>query len=417
MRGASGKAGGRSGAGGKAGGQSGAGGKAAIGGLAFVTAGSMVANIASYLLHLPASRWLGPLGYGEFATLLAAQLVLAVPALALQTVIARDTVRGRSGSELRALAVRCAVVVAVSALALVPILAYVLDIAVSTTAAALLTAPVLVLLAAEQGLLQGNSRFGALSAVLAGGGVAKVAPALIVLAFGGSTGSALLASAVGTLAMAAIARAVTGPSTPGPPSSSSWTSVLAASQVQLVVIGLSSIDLVLARVVLTKEDAGLYALGAVATKAAFWLPQAVGVVFFPAMSDPARSTAAVRTVLLVLVAVGTTLVVGVVAVSPFASFVVGDAYTPVQGLLWVFALQGAALAVVQGALLSSVARDRTGLTAAAWVGLAIEVVVVTTWGTSVARVVTVAASCAVCTAVVVWSQLYVAERSAQSARS
>jgi hypothetical protein len=376
----------------------------------------MVANIAAYLLHLPASRWLGPLGYGEFATLLAAQLVLAVPALAVQTVIARETVRGRSGSELRRVAARCAAVVAVAAAALTPILAYILDIAVLTTAAALVTAPVLVLLAAEQGLLQGNSRFGALSAVLAASGVAKVVPALVVLAVGGSAGPALAASAVGTAAMAVIARAVTGPSTTGPVPSSSWTSVLAASQVQLVIIGLSSLDLVLARVVLTKEDAGLYALGAVATKAAFWLPQAVGVVFYPAMADPVRSTSAARTVLLVLVAVGTTLVVGVAVLSPFASLVVGDAYTPVQGLLWVFALQGAALAVMQGALLSSVARDRTGLTAAAWIALAVEAVVVLTWGTSVARVAAIASSCAVATAVLVWSQLYLAERSAQSAR-
>lgn len=65
----------------------------AVAGMTMVTAGAMTANLASYLLHLPAAQWLGPAGYGEFASLLAAQLVLAVPALALQTVVARETVR------------------------------------------------------------------------------------------------------------------------------------------------------------------------------------------------------------------------------------------------------------------------------------------------------------------------------------
>src|SRR5699024_3821835 len=55
-----------------------------------VTAGSLIANVAAYLLHLPASRWLGPEGYGAFAALLSAQLLVAVPSLALQAVVARE---------------------------------------------------------------------------------------------------------------------------------------------------------------------------------------------------------------------------------------------------------------------------------------------------------------------------------------
>ncbi|WP_407819543.1 hypothetical protein, partial [Staphylococcus aureus] len=67
--------------------------RAAAAGVGMVLVGSMTANVASYLLAWLASRWLGPVGYGEFASLLAAQLVLAVPALALQTVVAREAVR------------------------------------------------------------------------------------------------------------------------------------------------------------------------------------------------------------------------------------------------------------------------------------------------------------------------------------
>ena len=80
-----------------------------------VTIGSMIANVAGYLLQVLASRWLGPAGYSEFATLLGAQLVLAVPALALQTVVARELVHGASAEHLRRMERRCGAIVAVVA--------------------------------------------------------------------------------------------------------------------------------------------------------------------------------------------------------------------------------------------------------------------------------------------------------------
>src|SRR5690606_39888110 len=66
-------------------------------------AGAMTANIASYLLQLLAGRWLGVAGYSEFASLLAVQLLCAVPALALQNVVARELVHGSDIAALRAL--------------------------------------------------------------------------------------------------------------------------------------------------------------------------------------------------------------------------------------------------------------------------------------------------------------------------
>src|SRR6478735_8807104 len=135
----------------------------AVAGVTLVTAGSMTANIASYLLAWAASRWLGPAGYGEFASLLAAQLVLAVPALALQSVVAREVVRGRSTGKLRSLGYRCAGVVAVLSVLAAPIVAVAMDTSVLATTSALVVAPLLVLLATEQGLLQGTARFGRLS--------------------------------------------------------------------------------------------------------------------------------------------------------------------------------------------------------------------------------------------------------------
>ncbi|WP_179277656.1 polysaccharide biosynthesis protein [Rhodococcus sp. 14-2496-1d] len=375
---------------------------ASVAGMGMVTAGSMFANVAAYLLQVLASRMLGVEGYGEFASLLAAQLVLAVPALALQSVVAREVVRGRSSRELRTVGYRCAAVVGVLALALSPALSAAMDVSMAATVSAVIAAPVLVLLAAEQGLLQGRGRFGALSIVLAAAGFGKVAPAVLVLVLGGGPGSVLLATAVGIGVVALGARWTAGV----PVNSVSETkvtvlAVLQASQVQLVLIAMSALDLVLARTLLSSNEAGLYAVGAVASKAAFWLPQAVGVVLYPRMANPLHSAAAVRSALAVVAGLGTVLVIGGALASPLLPLVVGDTYSGVQNYVWLFVLQGACLAVLQSALLWAIAGERTHLAVVAWIALAAEVLLLLFVASTLAQFVTVAAATAAVTMVVV----------------
>ncbi|MEH6793054.1 MAG: polysaccharide biosynthesis protein [Rhodococcus sp. (in: high G+C Gram-positive bacteria)] len=375
---------------------------ASVAGMGMVTAGSMFANVAAYLLQVLASRMLGVEGYGEFASLLAAQLVLAVPALALQSVVAREVVRGRSSRELRTVGYRCAAVVGVLALALAPALSAAMDISMAATVSAVVAAPVLVLLAAEQGLLQGRGRFGALSVVLAAAGVGKVAPAVLVLLLGGGPGSVLLATAAGIGVVALGARWTAGV----PVDSVSETkvtvlAVLQASQVQLVLIAMSALDLVLARTLLSSNEAGLYAVGAVASKAAFWLPQAVGVVLYPRMANPLHSASAVRSALAVVAGLGTVLVIGGAVASPLLPLVVGDTYSGVQNYVWLFVLQGACLAVLQSALLWAIAGERTHLAFVAWFALAAEVLLLLFVASTLAQFVVVAAVTAAVTMVVV----------------
>ena len=363
----------------------------------------MLANIAAYLLHLPASRWLGPEGYGAFAALLSAQLLVAVPSLALQAVVARELVRGVSSEALRSLGRRVAMLVTlVAALAVVPV-SLLLDTPVLATATALVPGPVLCLLATEQGLLQGSERFRALGVVLALAGTGKVVPAVGVLAAGGGVGPALAAGAVGVAAawlaagriVAAGSRFTssvgssdfhgflgheTGPGSPGPrspgPLSPGVAAVLAAGQVQLVMMALTSVDLLLARALLSPEDAGRYALGAVAAKAAFWLPQAVGTVLYPRMADPAGHRGAVRSAVGVLLGIGAVVVLGAAVAAPLVPVLVGADYQPVAGLLWAFAALGVVLSVLQAFLLATIATNRTVEAGIAWCGLALTAVVV-----------------------------------------
>nr|WP_296769990.1 polysaccharide biosynthesis protein [Rhodococcus sp. (in: high G+C Gram-positive bacteria)] len=376
----------------------------AVAGMTMVTIGSMTANAASYLLQVPASRLLGVEGYGEFASLLAAQLVLAVSALALQSVVAREVVHGRSRESLRALGYRCAAVVSVLAIVLAPIVAFALDTSVLAAGSALVVAPLLVVLAGEQGLLQGSGQFGRLSIVLASAGFGKVIPAVIALALGAGPGVTLAASAVGTGVVALGARLIDRGGASVLDSGAARLgvgTVLRASQVQLALIALSSLDLVLARVQLSSGDSGLYALGAVATKAAFWLPQAVGVVLYPRMANPVHSARALRSAMAVVGGIGVVLVVGSVVAAGLIPVVIGDDYRGVQSYIWIFALQGACLALLQSVLLWAIAGERTPLALLAWFGVAVEVVLLVFVASTLVQFVVVAASVAAVTTAVV----------------
>ncbi|BCK59156.1 polysaccharide biosynthesis protein [Nocardia wallacei] len=396
----------------------------------------MTANVAGYLLQLLAGRWLGVGGYSEFASLLAVQLLCAVPALALQNVVARELVRGAPVAAVRALGWRCAAIVAALAAVLIPVVAVVLEVSWVAAAGALAAAPMLVLLSGEQGVLQGGRRFRSLATVLGGAGIARVTPALVALALGGTAAVALWGTALGLAAAAAGARRAAGnmkalsrsgrtgsttvpPGAPddalGPDSGGAPVGgvlpVLRAAQVQAALMALSSADLIVARIVLDDADAGRYAFGAIATKIAFWLPQAVGVVLYPRMAQPQHSARAVRDALGVLSAIGVVAVIGAAVCAPLAPLFAGQDYAPIENWLWLFALDGALLALLQGALLSAIAADRTAPAALTWAGLAVEITIMLTLARSLPALIgTATAVAAATTAVIVTVVLRAARR-------
>ena len=373
----------------------------------------MTANVAGYLLQLLAGRWLGVAGYSEFASLLAVQLLCAVPALAMQNVVAREVVRGADLRAVRAMQWRCAALVAAVAVVLVPVVAGALHVGVWAAAAALGAAPALVVLSGEQGILQGSNHFRALAAVLAMAGTARVAPALVALAVGGGAAGALWAGAAGIVCAAIIAGRIARSAAREQESDARSLDaaaksraigvlpVLRAVQVQAALMALSSADLIVVRIVLDDVDASRYSLGTIATKIAFWLPQAVGVVLYPRMAQPSHSARAIRDALSVLSIIGVVAVIGAALAAPLAPLFAGQDYAPIQGMLWMFALHGAILAVLQGALLSAIAVERTALAAVTWIGLVLEVTLMLTFARTIGALITTAVSVAAVTTLIV----------------
>ncbi|MFT3660872.1 MAG: polysaccharide biosynthesis protein [Gordonia sp. (in: high G+C Gram-positive bacteria)] len=373
----------------------------------------MVANLLAYLVQLPASRLLGPAGYGEFAVLLSAMLVMAVPALALQSVVAREVVRGADRRGLWRLIAVVTGVVALASVGFAAAMMGIADTAAGPAFAAMAGAAPLAVIAGGQGLIQGDGRFGLLGGVLAGVGVLRSAPVIAAVVLGGGSTWALTAGTLGT-AVAALgvgALAVRTPAVRSGAPAAAPSAVLWASGVQLVIIVAASLDLLLSRTVLSADDAGIYALGAVATKAAFWLPQAVGVVVYPRLADPVRSTAALRSASKVLAVIGIAVTLAAAAAGPLVPTVVSPDYRPVTGLLWLFALTGAVLAVLQLLLLAAIARDRARGGIPASLVLALEVVCILAYADSVLSLAVIAVLSALASVLVTWLWIELSDRS------
>ncbi len=367
-----------------------------------VAVGSMVANVCAYLVHLPASVWLSADAYGEFAVLLQVTLVLGVPALAVQAVAAREVVTGRPVASLLRLGGATAAAVAVAAvLAVTPVMTLAHTGFIATTAA-VAVAPLLVLISVGQGILQGRGRFHRLAWVIGSVGVVRTVPPLIALAAGGGPAAALVATLVGAVVAVGVVAWCSDAHDRGESRTRgerlSPTTVLHASQVQLVLISATSVDLLFARVVLSEHDSGVYALGTVAAKVAFWLPQAVGLVLFPRLADARQSAAALRTGVSVLVGFAGMSAVASVAAGPLVPIVIGEDYRPVAGLLWLFAMTGGALAIAQVALLAAIARERTRIALLPWAVLGAEAVAIEVVADSVLTLAVTAAAGAVVTA-------------------
>ncbi len=384
-------------------------GRAAVRSVGAVTVGAMVANIAAYLVAIPASRALGAADYGVFGVILAAMVVVAAPSMAVQAVIAREVVRGRSG--LVRLAWQTAALVLVLSAAAGAVLVPLTRVPPAAAAAGLVMAPLITLTAAAQGFLQGQGEFRRLGWLLGLVGLLRSGPMIVALAAGASATGALWVGALGTLvatgaAWSLLISAPWRPTEGNMPSTDQqgtnlssragvW-SVVAASQVQLALLVAVSLDLLLARVVLSDAEAGVYALGAVATKAAFWLPQAIGTVVYPRLAAPATpgdggSGRSLRRALAVVAGIGGTTVLGTWLASPLVGAIAGEEYRPLTGVLWLFAATGAILAVLALLLLAVIAVQRTVVGAAVWLSAALEAGAILAWAHSVLSLIMIAA--------------------------
>lgn len=377
--------------------------QASDGGVTAVAIGLM--NVSTYVYTMLAANILGPRSYGAFLALSNLVLIVWVASLSLQTTAARRISAdpehvGQIEREIMRVASRGALALGGLLLLLTPVINALLGLDSLATAALIgISVVPLTILGGQQGILQGERRWRPLGLLYLLSGVPRLIIGSVLILVEPSTFMAMLGVAVacfiptiaGWAALRSDRTGVTRQSTHHD-SASILKEIRRSSQGLLAFFALVNVDIIVARNVLDAHDAGLYAAGLIVTKAVMFLPQFVVVVAFPAMSTTSERRRALVRSLSLVAALGICCVVGSWLLSGVAMRLAGGAeYAEVQSQLWIFAVVGTAMSMIQLLVYSVVARQSranllvwggvialvcAGLTASSVSGLLIRVLLV-----------------------------------------
>lgn len=329
-----------------------------------------IMNIATYGYTVAAAHLIGRVPFGAFSALMGVLLVVSVVSLGLQATGARrisadpDQVESIERNVLD-VAQRVAVVLGLLLLALAPVLNWVLQLESLATATLVAVAAVpLTIMGGQAGILQGERRWEPLALVYLSQGLGRVVLGTGFMVVWQTEFAAMLGVAIGCWVPAVVGyvalrrpRAAIDTPSAGHPRTDILKEVATSSQALLAFFALSNADILLARAVLDPDIAGLYAGGLILVKAILFLPQFVVVIAFPAMStkDAGRSTL-VRA-LAVSLALGACGLAATLTLPDLALvFVGGSDFAGLKDKLWLFAIVGTLLSMIQLLLYSALAR-------------------------------------------------------------
>ena len=341
-----------------------------------------IMSVATYGFTMVAARLLGPRPYGALAALMASLLVIGVLQLGLQATAARRiSADPEHVSQIERIILkvtyRSAFVLGALLLLLSPLIERILRLGSLWTAALVgLTAIPMTIMGGQAGILQGERRWWPLSVVYIASGVPRllIGTALILWrptetwAMTGVTIASVAPVLVGWYALRRERPKGRVSDTHG--SRHIIRETLHNSQALLAFLALSNVDVIVARNVLDPHDAGLYAGGLILTKAVLFLPQFVVVIAFPSMSTPTERRRALTRSLSLVALLGVCCTAGASVLSGLALiFVGGDRYTEVGDLLWLFAVLGTVLAMLQLLVYAVLARQGRRSVYLVWLAL------------------------------------------------
>ena len=329
-----------------------------------------IMNVATYGFTMIAARLLGPQPYGALASLMATLLVISVLALGLQATAARrisaepDHV-GQIEHTIMRVTYRAALAVGVLLAALTPLINVILRLDNLLVAALVaITAVPMTVMGGQAGILQGERRWMPLALVYVANGLPRLIVGVALIAWSPTELNAMLGVVLGQFAPVAVGwLALRSTRRPGEQSDRHRARPMARealhnSQALFAFFALSNVDVIVARNVLDSHDAGLYAGGLILTKAVLFLPQFVVILAFPAMASAGERRRALTRSLSLVGLIGIVAIIGSVVLSGFAMvFVGGEGYSEIQSKLWLFAILGTALSMLQLLVYSVLARQ------------------------------------------------------------
>lgn len=351
-----------------------------------------LANVMGYVFVALVSATLGPADFGGYSALNTYGILVAMPAGAFQVVVARRQTRAHraGGRHLTGLgsALLVGTVLAVITIAGAPLLRDVLRLESAWSVVWLaLVLPPMTVTGALQGVLLGRESYARLSAVyLVTAGTRLVAAGCAVI-WSFDVAEVFAATLVAAVVTVAVALTVTshalGRGGRAPRAMELLRDLVRGNIALAGLMALSSVDVVLARAVLTDHASGSYALAALFGKVVFWGTQFVALAIVPAVAD-AGAGHHVRTtlhrsalgVLLLgsLVSLGCALVPG-----PLVALSGGAAFADAEPLLVWAAVTGTLWAIVQVWLFAGMSRGDHVMSLVVWVAAGAQSLLVLSW--------------------------------------
>jgi len=355
-------------------------------GTAGMAVATLVMNVATYGFQMIAARLLGSERYGGIASLMNLLLIISVFQLGLQATAARRVASTPGNVHqieqvIKSVSYRAAAILGVSMLVLAKPVEELLRLDSIYPALLLaVTAVPLTILGGQCGILQGERRWSELSLVYLATGIPRVIVGVGAMLVRPTEGAAMAA-----VALTAFAPAVVGAyvlrhrhsDTPHRAVRATVREMLGGSLALLGFFVLSNIDLLIARNIMPGKGAeaaaaGLYAGGLIVTKALLFLPQAVVVIAFPSMSAVGTRLRALLTSLGAIAGLGVLGIGGTAVLSGLALvFVGGDDYSAIQHRLWLFAVIGTFLSLLQLLVYSALARQHRAASLLVWTAVVV----------------------------------------------
>jgi O-antigen/teichoic acid export membrane protein len=343
-----------------------------------------VMNLAAYIYTALAARLLGPQTYGALASLMAVLLVISVVQLGIQTTAARRISAdpghvAQIQGEILSLTYRAAAVIGLGLLLLTPVINWLLrlDDLASASLIALSAVP-LTITGGQLGILQGERRWWPVAMIYVASGVPRLAIGTALILWRPTEFNALFGVFLGAIIPVFLGvYALRRKRAPGRVSAHHSTrpivrEILGNTQTLLAFLCLTNCDVIVARNVLDGRDAGLYAAGLILTKAMLFLPQFVVVVAFPSMSTAQERRQALMRGLTLILALGASGVLACALLPQLALvFVGGSEYAAIQDRLWLYAVLGTVLSLLQLLIYSVLARQGTRSVYLVWFALAV----------------------------------------------
>jgi O-antigen/teichoic acid export membrane protein len=327
-------------------------------------------NVASYAFTIVAARVLGPQSYGALASLMATLLVISVLQLGLQATAARRISAephhvAQIEKTVLGVTYRASLAIGGILLVLSPLINRVLKLDSLATAALVAVAAVpLTMMGGQAGVLQGERRWWPLAIMYLASGVPRLVIGTALVLWHPNETSAMLGVTLGAIPPVLLGWwALRQRRVDGVPSEEHGFQIVLRetvlnSQALFAFFALSNADVIVARNVLPEHVAGLYAGGLILTKAVLFLPQFVIVVAFPSMSTAAERGRALTRSLVLVGALGVCATLGALLLRDVALVFVGGAkYDEIGMTLWLFAVLGTALSMLQLLVYSALARQ------------------------------------------------------------